>query len=158
MSEQKTDTKVLLVGLGNREQGDDGLGCTFVDMIDCLGYDFVDFEYREKLELEDAKLISEYDVVVFADASYEKLGGGFEISRCFAATHAFYANPSQRPPAVLHLANTLYKKYPKAYLLVITGEEWEEQASLSRDAETNLQAAVEFFDEQFLPAVLAMTA
>lgn len=158
MSEQKTETRILLVGLGNRDQGDNALGCLFADMIGCLGYSFIDFEYREKLELEDAKLVSEYDVVVFADASFEKLGGGFEISRCFAAAHAFFSMHTQRPPAVLNIANTVYKKFPRAFMLVITGEEWEEQALLSHHAETNLQAAVEFFDEQFLPSVLALTA
>jgi hydrogenase maturation protease len=157
MKGQKEDKSILLVGLGNREQGDDGLGCTFVDMIDCLGYNFIDFELRKQLELGDAKLISEYDVVIFADASYEKLGGGFEINRCFAASHAFFSMNTQRPCAVLHLVNTVYKKYPKAYMLVITGEEWEERTLLSHKAETNLEAAVEFFDGQFLPSVLALT-
>jgi hypothetical protein len=42
-------------------------------------------------------------------------------------------------------------------MLVITGEEWEERTLLSHKAETNLEAAVEFFDGQFLPSVLALT-
>jgi hydrogenase maturation protease len=157
MKGQKEDKSILLVGLGNREQGDDALGSTFVDMIGCLGYNFIDFELRKQVELGDAKLISEYDVVIFADASYEKLEGGFEINRCFAAAHAFFSMNAQRPSAVLHVVNTVYKKFPKAYMLVITGEEWEEQTLLSHKAETNLQASVEFFDGQFLPSVLALT-
>lgn len=158
MSEQKIDNKILLVGLGNLMQGDDALGRLFVDLISCLGYSFIDFECRPKLELEDAKLISNYEVVIFADASYEKLAGGFEMSRCFAASHAFFSMHTQRPPAVLNVINTVYQKFPRAYMLVITGEQWEEQTLLSHNAETNLQAAVEFFDEQFLPSVLALTA
>jgi hypothetical protein len=42
-------------------------------------------------------------------------------------------------------------------LLNISGEEWEDQPSLSGEAATNLQAAVEFFDEQFLSSILAVT-
>jgi len=156
MKEQNSDPKVLLIGMGNREQGDNGLGWMFVDMIDSLGYDFLNFEYREQMFVEDAKLISNYDVVIFVDASYQKFDGGFEISRCFAASHGFYFSNAQAPPAMLYLAKKLYQKYPKTYLLSISGEEWEEQPSLSSEAIKNLQSAVEFFDEQFLPSILAV--
>lgn len=156
MNEQKTDATVLLVAMGNRERGDNGIGWEFADTIDSLGYDFLDFEYREQLFVEDARLISNYDVVVFVDASYEKFGGGFEMSRCFAASHGFYFSNAQAPPAMLYLAKKLYEKTPRAYLLNITGTAFEEQPSLSIEALNNLQAAVEFFDEQFLPSILAV--
>jgi len=156
MNELKTEPGILLIGMGNREKGDNGVGWAFAEMIDSLGYNFLDFEYREQLYVEDAKLIGEYDVVIFADASYEKLGGGFEISRCFAASHGFYFSNAQAPSAMLYLANKLYKKSPKAYLISISGDEWEEQPSLSSEAGKNLQSAVEFFDEQFLPSILAV--
>ena len=114
MNEQKTDPKVLLIGMGNREHGDNGIGWTFADAIESLGYDFLNLEYREQLFVEDAKLISEYDVVIFVDASYEKFGGGFEISRCFSAGHGFYFSNSHAPSAMLYLAKKLYEKLPKA--------------------------------------------
>jgi Ni,Fe-hydrogenase maturation factor len=113
-------------------------------------------EYREQLFVEDAKLISNYDVVIFVDASYQKFGGGFEMSRCFAASHGFYFSNAQAPPAMLYLAKKLYEKCPKAYLLNISGEAFEEQPSLSNEALKNLQSAIEFFDEQFLPSILAV--
>jgi Ni,Fe-hydrogenase maturation factor len=158
MKEQKTNATVLLVAMGNREHGDNGLGWMFVDMIESLGYDFLNLEYREQMFVEDAKLIGNYDVVIFVDASYQKFGGGFEISRCFAASHGFYFSNAQAPPAMLYLAKKLYQKTPKAYLLSISGEEWEEQPSLSSEAIKNVQSAVEFFDEQFLPSILGVRA
>jgi hypothetical protein len=94
--------------------------------------------------------------VIFVDASYQKFGGGFEMSRCFAASHGFYFSNAQAPPAMLYLAKKLYEKSPKAYLLNISGEEFEEQPSLSNEALKNLQSAIEFFDEQFLPSILAV--
>jgi Ni,Fe-hydrogenase maturation factor len=154
MNEQNNDPGILLVGMGNREHGDNGLGWTFVEMMESLGYDFLDFEYREQLFVEDAKLISNYDVVIFVDVSYQKFGGGFEMSRCFAASHGFYFSNAQAPSAMLYLAKKLYHKTPKAYLLTISGEEWEEQAFLSNNAVKNLQSAVDFFDLHFLPSVL----
>ena len=58
MNEQKTDPMVLLVAMGNREHGDNGIGWEFADTIESLGYDFLDLEYREQMLVEDAKLIS----------------------------------------------------------------------------------------------------
>jgi hydrogenase maturation protease len=156
MNEQKTDATVLLVAMGNRERGDNGISCEFADTIESLGYDFLDLEYREQMFVEDAKLISNYDIVIFVDASYQKFGGGFEMSRCFAANHGFYFSNAQAPPAMLYLAKKLYEKSPKAYLLNISGDEFEEQPSLSNEALKNLQSAIEFFDEQFLPSILAV--
>lgn len=156
MNEQKTDATVLLIAMGNREHGDNGIGWEFADSINSLGYDFLDFEYREQLFVEDAKLISNYDVVIFVDASYQRFGGGFEMSRCFAASHGFYFSNAQAPPAMLYLAKKLYEKAPKAYLLNISGEEFEEQPSLSSEAIKNVQSAIEFFDEQFLHSILAV--
>lgn len=156
MNEQRTDATVLLVAMGNRERGDNGISWEFADTIESLGYDFLDFEYREQMFVEDAKLISKYDVVIFVDASCQKFGDGFEMSRCFAASHGFYFSNAQAPSAMLYLAKKLYEKSPKAYLLNISGEAFEEQPSLSNGALKNLQSAVEFFDEQFLPSVLAV--
>lgn len=156
MNEQNLDQKVLLIGLGNRDRGDNGIGWAFVEMLQSVGYDFLDFEYREQLFVEDARLIGNYDVVIFVDASYQKFGGGFEMSRCFAAGHGFYFSNAQAPPAMLYLAKKLYEKSPKAYLLTISGEEFEAQPSLSNEALKNLHAAVEFFNEKFLPSILTV--
>lgn len=156
MNEQNSDPTVLLIGMGNREHVDNSLGWMFVNMVNSLGYDFLNFEYREQMFVEDAKLISNYDVVIFVDASNQKFNDGFEMSRCFAANHGFYFSNAQAPPAMLYLAKKLYEKAPKAYLLTISGEEFVEQPSLSNEALKNLQSAVEYFDEQFLPSILAV--
>lgn len=153
MKKLKTDPGILLVGIGNSGRGDDGLGWDFVERINGLGYDFLDYEFRYQLQVEDAALISEYDIVIFVDASHEKLSGGFQMSRCISASHSFFSTHAQAPGAILHLANSLYTKFPKAYTLAISGKEWELQTSLSREAQRNLDSAVSFFIEQFLPTV-----
>lgn len=153
MKNLKADPGILLIGIGNEGRGDDGLGWKFVEMIDGLGYDFLDYEFRYQLQVEDAAVIGNYDVVVFVDASHEKLGGGFEIRSCMAANHAFFSTHAQVPGAILYLANHLYNKFPKAYTLAISGKEWELQTSLSREAEKNLQSALSYFLEQFLPVI-----
>jgi Ni,Fe-hydrogenase maturation factor len=158
MKELKTNPKILLVGIGNYDWGDDSLGWSFVDKVVSQGYDFLDYQYRYKLKSEDAELLSKYDVVVFVSASEEKLSQGFEMSSCMLGRHAFFSENDQAPAAILHLANKLYNSCPKAYILKISGAEWGLQSYLSREANKNMEAAVEFFDAQFLPSVLAVTA
>jgi len=154
MKNLKSEPSILLIGLGNSARGDDGLGWEFVERMISLGYDFLDNEFRYQLQVEDAACISKYDVVVFVDASHEKLSGGFQISRCMAANHSFFSTHAQSPGAIVYLANNLYGKFPKAYTLAISGKDWELRTSLSREAKNNLDAAVSFFIEQFLPTAL----
>ena len=145
----KTDQKILLIGIGNNCRGDDGLGWKFVELIEAMGLDFIDREYRYQLQIEDAALISEYNVIYFVDASYEKMDKGFELRPCIASDEEQVSTHAQSPGAILKLANNLYQKYPEAYVLAIGGESWELQTSLSEAAERNLIEATSFFAELF---------
>jgi hydrogenase maturation protease len=145
----KTDSKILLIGIGNNCRGDDGLGWKFIELVESMGLNFIDREYRYQLQVEDAALISEYDVVYFVDASYEKLNAGFELRPCIASDEEQVSTHAQSPGAILKLANDLYKKYPEAWLLAIAGESWELQTTLSEAAEKNLVDAASFFTELF---------
>jgi hydrogenase maturation protease len=163
MKNLKTDpiaigSSMLLIGIGNSGRGDDGLGWEFVERVNGLGYDFLDYEFRYQLQVEDAELIAKYDVVVFVDASRDELDGGFEMRRCISASHSFYTTHSQSPEAILHLASNLYNKFPKAYTLAISGKEWHLQTLLSFEAKNNLQSAFTFFVEDFLPTVQPVIA
>jgi hydrogenase maturation protease len=153
MKNLKSEPAILLVGIGNNGRGDDGLGWEFVERIAALGVDCFDYEFRYQLQVEDAAMIGDYDIVIFVDSSKEKLSGGFKMSRCISASHSFFSTHSQAPSAILHLANSLYSKFPKAYTLVISGKEWDVQTSLSTEARKNLESALSFFIGQFLPSV-----
>ena len=96
---QRDGSKMLLIGIGNTGRGDDGLGWEFVERINDLGYDFLDYEYRYQLQVEDAELIARYDIVVFADASHQELDGGFELRRCISASHSYFTTHAQSPAA-----------------------------------------------------------
>jgi hydrogenase maturation protease len=153
MKNLKTELSMLLIGIGNSGRGDDGLGWEFVERANSMGYDFLDYEFRYQLQVEDAELIANYDLVLFVDASHDKLSGGFQISRCISGSQSFFSTHAQAPGAILHLANNLYNRFPKAYTLAISGKEWDLQTSLSFEAKNNLQAALSFFEEVFLPTV-----
>jgi hydrogenase maturation protease len=153
----RTDQKILLIGIGNNCRGDDGLGWKFVELVESMGLDFINHEYRYQLQVEDAALISEYDVVYFVDASYEKMDTGFELRPCIASDEEQVSSHAQSPGAILKLANNLYKKFPEAYVLAIGGESWELQTSLSEVAERNLVEATSFFAELFFETEVAET-
>ncbi len=158
MKDIKTDIdKILLIGIGNSGRSDDGMGWRFVEMISGNGYDFIDYEFRYQLQIEDAALISKYDTVIFVDSSYDKFRNGFELKSCIPASHSFYFSHAQAPGAILCLANRLYDKYPKAFVLGISGRDWELGTRLSGEAEKNLQAALSFFEEKFLPTIQPLT-
>ena len=132
-----------------------GLGWKITDMLKRYDYDFIDYEYRYQLQIEDAVLVSAYDTVIFADASHTELEHGFEIKSCTAANHYFFSSHIQSPETILYLANNLYNKHPEAYTLAIAGHHWDLEISLSKEAKENLQAALIFFRKYFLPAIEA---
>lgn len=153
----RTDQKILLIGIGNNCRGDDGLGWKFVELVEAMGLDFINYEYRYQLQVEDAALISEYEVVYFVDASYEKMDKGFEVRPCIAFEEEQVSSHAQSPGAILKLANTLYQKFPEAYVLAIGGESWEINTNLSEAAEKNLVEATSFFAELFFETEAADT-
>jgi hydrogenase maturation protease len=153
----KTDQKILLIGIGNNCRGDDGLGWKFIELVESMGLDFISHEYRYQLQVEDAALISEYEVVYFVDASYEKMDKGFELRPCIAFDEEQVSSHAQSPGAILRLANDLYQKFPEAWILAIGGESWEIQTSLSETAERNLVEATSFFAELFFETEVAET-
>ena len=159
MRDLKTDpiliepNKVLLIGIGNSGRGDDGLGWRFTDMLKRYKFDFLDYEYRYQLQVEDTLLISGYNKVIFADGSHEALENGFEVKSCTPANHYFFSSHIQSPETILYLANDLYNKQPDAYTMAISGYHWELKTSLSKNAQKNLQSAVAFFVKEFLARI-----
>lgn len=145
--------RLLLLGIGNSGRGDDGLGWKFVEIVEQLEFPLVNCEYRYQLQVEDASLVADYDMVIFVDASLAPLLNGFSMECCRAAQNYTFSTHAQCPEAILYLASNLYNKYPKAYTLAIMGIEWELKVGLSSQAEINLQKAISFFERSFLPAI-----
>lgn len=146
-------SRILMLGIGNSSRSDDGLGWKFVDVISEQECPFMDYEFRYQLQVEDAALVADYDVVVFVDATQELLNDGFKMESCRAAHHYAFSSHAQDPNVILYLANTLYNKFPKAYILAIGGVEWELKTQLSDRGWENLQSALSYFTSSFLPAV-----
>jgi hydrogenase maturation protease len=137
--------KVLIYGYGNPGRRDDGLGVALVDKLEkwsiANGIQNIDFDSNYQLNIEDAELISQYETVIFADASTEN------IEHCLLSA----VNPSQArieftmhavsPAFVLNLCNNIFKKFPETYLLHIKGYEWDFNEGISTEAKVNLNKA-----------------
>ncbi|MCE2611700.1 hydrogenase maturation protease [Flavobacteriaceae bacterium D16] len=148
------DNKILIIGIGNSGRADDGLGWAFVDEVKDRLPESFDFEYRYQLQIEDAELIGHYARVYFVDADIASYEEGFRLSSCKPnAVHGFTTHELE-PGTVAYLAEDLYNNKPEAFILGITGYNFELELGLSEGAKANLLGALKFFDEKILNLVI----
>lgn len=138
--------KILVYGYGNPGREDDGLGPLCIESLERSGEPWgteVEFHSHYQLNIEDALLISEKDVVIFVDAAREGRDAFFfkevePASRLSFFTHGLAAED------VLGLSLHLFKKRPRTYLLGIKGYEWGIGEGLTANARDNLRQALSF--------------
>jgi len=145
--------KTLLFGIGNCGRADDGLGWAFLDRIKSHLSDNYDVEYRYQLQIEDAELATNYKTVIFIDAHKKTFKKGFVWEACHPKASKSFTSHALDPQSILYLTETIYKKYPKAFILGISGENFSLSMGLSEAAEINLSNALNFFDEKILNLV-----
>ncbi|HIP47582.1 MAG TPA: hydrogenase maturation protease [Lutibacter sp.] len=139
--------KILLLGIGNCGRADDGLGWAFLDEIEKNLPTNIDLEYRYQLQVEDAELASHYEQVFFIDAHKSNLKNGFIIEQCKPIETHHFSTHELPPETVLYLTNQMYNKFPKSYLIGITGIEYKLKMGLSDLAKNNLQKAIHQFNK-----------
>lgn len=138
--------KVLLIGFGNPGRRDDGLGPALAEAVERLDIAHVTVEADYQLTVEDAAMVAEHDVVVFADA--DTTGPEpFGFQRIEPVRAIGFSSHSVRPQALLALAADLFSKSVPGYLLGIRGYAFNEYAErLSDKAKFNLEAAIRFIE------------
>ena len=140
--------RCIILGYGNPGRQDDGLGVEFATLAEndpCISA-LCDVESDYQLNIEDALMISDYEIVVFVDASldseepfsFRRLSPSMEIS---FTTHTLSAE------SLLALCHELYRKEPLAYMMAIRGCEWELGAEMTKSARENLSKAYAYFSE-----------
>lgn len=143
MNTLKTN-KTLMIGIGNYGRSDDALGWKFIDTF-VSHDDLFDFEYRYQLQIEDADLISQYDHVIFVDASREQYRNGFSFHACKPSASSSFTSHELKPEMVLWLTWDLFGKKPEAHTMAISGKQWKLQHGLSSKAQENFNKAVTYF-------------
>jgi hydrogenase maturation protease len=144
MNDINQTKKILMIGIGNYGRADDAMGWKFLDECSELS-DQYDFEYRYQLQIEDAELVSNYDKVIFVDASHQQQENGFSFYKCTPAPTSAFTTHQLNPETVLWLAGELFDYPPEGYVIAISGIHWQLQHGLSKPAENNFKNAVSSF-------------
>lgn len=141
--------KLLIYGYGNPGRQDDGIGARFVEMVDewivqeKLTDIYTDCNYQ--LNIEDSELISDFETVIFVDASVVDEVHDYKLeslqpndANIEFTMHAVSAS------YVIDLCRKLYKKSPRAYVLHVRAYEFDFTEELTPKAQQNLNAAFQF--------------
>jgi len=152
VSVETRPASILLIGYGNPGRHDDGLGPALAKRLEQAALAGVDIDIDYQLNIEHAYDLAAYDMVIFADATkssgtddqppffFHPLDPGNPIS---------FSTHSVSPQAVMRLACDLFKAKTQAYVLGITGYEFEEVGEgLSQKALDNLDQAETFITDR----------
>lgn len=137
--------KCLVYGYGNPGRQDDGLGVELAIMIENNERlnKYADVDYNYQLNIEDALTISEYDLVIFADAALN-IDRSFELKKIQPAHTITFTTHELSAESILALCQDLYNKKPESYILAIRGYEWEMGLPMTSKAKSNLNDAYMF--------------
>lgn len=134
----------LLFAIGNDGRQDDGLGWAFAREVEQLPFPG-EIHYRYQLQVEDAALVARARTVLFVDASRESLQEGFAVTGCDPREAVEFTTHALTPASVMAIAEDLYNARPPAYILAISGCNWELERGLSDTARRHLEKALEWF-------------
>ena len=140
--------RVLLLGYGNPGRLDDGLGPALADIVARQGLDGVTVDSDYQLQVENAALIADHDVVVFADAT---VAGDrpYTFERVKPAADASFTTHSVSAPALLALAHDHFESRAEGYMLAIRGQDFDGFGErFSEQATANLAVAARFILER----------
>lgn len=144
----KKPLKVLVYGYGNPGRQDDGLGNEMVNMLNTWIPDHdiscISTDSNYQLNIEDAEKVSENDVVIFVDATRDKINE-YKFSKVEpSGAKVEFTMHAVSPAFVIDLCKKLFNRQPDAYLLEIRGYQWELGEGLSDNAKLNLEQAYQF--------------
>lgn len=139
-------TRILVLGYGNSDCLDEGLGPAVAQAIGRLGLPDVTVDWSDGLGLEDVGTVAAYDLVIFAAAALDGLA-----PFVFRPIRARRPEPGRRirelgPTALLDLVKRLYHRESEGYGLAVRGYEFGSGQELSEGARMNLAKAVEFLE------------
>ena len=142
----------LLLGVGNRSQGDQALGPLAADRIEALLLPGLRVEATLELQIEDVTSIARHPLVVFVVAAMMggRAFGLAELRPSLAATWGRYTSRHLDPAAALGLAHRLFGAKTRGFVLTIRGYDFEGfGAPPSLGAYCNLDAAVDYLQQAF---------
>ena len=148
-----------MYGYGNSGRLDDGLGPALVNALSAgTQGDQVTVETGYQLQVEDAALVAEHSVVVFADAD-SACAEPFELRRLEPRQALSFSTHSVTPAALLALAREHFDCETVGFVLGIRGYAFDAFGEeLSPGARRNLAAAADFVTRALQDGSLASGA
>lgn len=153
MKNRSNTTKILLYGFGNPGRQDDGIGIEFVDCMEQWINDekfeltTVQVDRNFQLNVEDAEIMANQDIVIFIDASKENISD-FYLSKVTPSSKSSFSMHSVSPGYLLNLCDELYQRHPLAFVLHIKGYRWDVNGKLTEKAQINLCKALNYLQER----------
>jgi len=136
--------QLLVIGFGNGECSDDGLGPALARAVEALGLPDVQVESLLELHVEDSLDVLLADLVLFVDATVSG-EAPFHLERLVPEEPKAFTAHEVSPAALLGIVALLHDGAPDAYLLTLAGQDFRRfHTGLSSVAQCNLAAALRF--------------
>lgn len=136
--------KILIYGYGNPGRQDDGLGIVLSEKIETWAkennYPNITIDQNYQLNIEDANYITDYDLVIFLDASVKEIESVL-IEPVVPNLKTDFSMHSVSPAFVLGLSQQIFNKAPDTYQIHIRGYKYDFMEPLSEEAKKNLELA-----------------
>ncbi len=150
-----SNKKILIYGYGNPGRRDDGMGLKITEMVEewkeIHNLNQIEVDSNYQLNVEDAEKVSQYDVVIFVDASQETDLSNFRLTDVVANDQKVeFTMHAVSPAYIMHLCKKLFNKEPEAKLLSIKGYRWEFEEGISDSATLNMERAYIFLQCQIM--------
>ena len=127
--------KTLILGYGNQNRRDDGVGWFILEQLAALNLPDVVLETSHQLEVEASETISHFDAVIFVDAAIPEAPEAIQRSVVTPNFQSHAVAHYLTPADVLSLCKTLYGREPKAVLFSIRGRDFNFGTTLTPEVE-----------------------
>jgi hydrogenase maturation protease len=127
--------KTLILGYGNQNRRDDGVGWFVIEQLAALKLPGVELETSHQLEVEASETISHFDAVIFVDAAIPEAPAAIQRSVVAPNFQSHAVAHYLTPADVLSLSKTLYGREPKAVLFSIRGRDFNFGTTLTPEVE-----------------------
>jgi hydrogenase maturation protease len=140
---------LTVLAWGNISRGDDAAGPLLAEKIQQLNLDGVVLQEDMQLNIEHVMDLHSQTPVLFIDASC-KPEHGYYLEKISAEPDSSYSTHSVSPSALLHLfEKTNGNSAPEAFMLHISGKEFELGSSVSQHTQSALELAWEYLQDLF---------
>lgn len=137
-------SSILVYGIGNPGRQDDALGNLLVEEIDKWideqGIQTIQTDQNYQLNIEDAEVISNFDLVIFVDASVVDITSTL-LEEVIPDLKTDFSMHSVTPSFVVGLCQEIYNRIPNCYQFHIKGYEFNFMEPLTKKAKHNLKTA-----------------